>query len=150
MHLRKVNSLISMRICTCWSMHLLSHLLSRFNCPVWRQVVSLYKLNWMFKTKMRIRLYTCTVWCLSESSQYMVSGHYTPPPPQRNVICMSLRWQADGGLVLDVKREEPMSSQDSDQTVIWIKLRTVGNKTFHLLCGYKWELNYTTQHKTLI
>ena len=38
-----------------------------------------------------------------------------------------------------------MPSQDSDQTVLWIELRTVDNKTSHLLYGDKWELNYSAQ-----
>ena len=37
-----------------------------------------------------------------------------------------------------------MPTQDSDQTVLWIELRTVDNKTSHLLRGDKRELNYTT------
>ena len=69
---------------------------------------------------------------------------------QRNVIPMSLCWRAHGGPLLDVMREEPMPTQDSDQTVLWIELGTVDNKTSHLLCGDKWELNYTTQLKTLM
>ena len=89
-----------------------------------------YTLAWMFKTKSRIRLYTHTVWWPSKSSQHTVSGQW-------NVIRMSLRWRADGGPLLDVKQElrTSMSAQDSDQTVIWIKLRTVDNKTSHLLRG---------------
>ena len=53
--LRKVNTLISMHICTCWSMHLLSHLLSWFSCLVILLAMT-YKLAWMFKTKMQIQL----------------------------------------------------------------------------------------------
>ena len=37
-----------------------------------------------------------------------------------------------------------MPTQDSDQTVLWIELRTVDNKTSHLFRGDKWELDYTT------
>ena len=58
---------------TCWSMHLTSH----FSCLVVLWAMT-YKLAWMFKTKMRIRLYSHTVWCPSESMQHTVSGYYQP------------------------------------------------------------------------
>ena len=48
---------------------------------------------------------------------------------QPNVIWMLFHWRADGGPLLDVKWEEPMPTQDSDQTVLWIQLWTVDNKT---------------------
>ena len=137
-HLRKVNALISMRICTCWSMHLLSHLLSRFSCLVVLWAMT-YKLAWMFKTKTQIRLYTYTVWCPSESSQHTRSLSAR----QWNFIRMSLCWRADHGPLLDFKQE----LRTYAHTRLWTDCtlnRTVDNKTSHLLRGDKWELNYTT------
>ena len=129
MHLWKVNTLISMHICTCWSMHLLSHLLSRFSCPVC-----------CFVSDDKQHLYTNSPGCLNQRRR----SDCTPAKSDAHLNPASTRCRATFG---------PPAKRHSNVIVVagqwwpafrWVKERTYAHtRLTRLYSESNWELLIT-------